>query len=106
MAVEKWNDEQFEEGIKTETLTVIDFSATWCGPCKKLHPIMAELANDYDGKIKVAEVDVGIAQKIAAKYNIFSVPQVMFFRAGERLATINGLQSKGKIAEQIDRLLI
>lgn len=106
MPVEKWNDEQFEQGIQSEILTVVDFGATWCGPCKKLHPIIEELAKEYEGKIKAAEVDVGIAQKTAAKYNVFSVPQIMFFRAGERLATMNGLQSKGKIAEQIERLLI
>ncbi|MCX7835813.1 MAG: thioredoxin [bacterium] len=106
MALQQWNDEQFEQGILSEMLTVVDFSATWCGPCKKLHPIIEELAKEYEGKIQAVEVDVGIAQKTAAKYNVFSVPQIIFFRAGERLATMNGLQSKGKIAEQIERLLV
>jgi len=106
MAVEKWNDEKFESEIGSQQLTVIDFGATWCGPCKKLHPIMADLANEYDSRLRVVEIDVAEAPKVAQKYGVFSVPQLIFFRAGERLATINGLQAKGKIAEQIDRLLV
>ncbi len=105
MSVEQWNDEKFEAGINDPMLTVIDFGATWCGPCKKLHPIMAELANEYAGKIRVFYIDVGESTKVAQKYQVFSVPQVMFFKNGERLATINGLQAKGKIAEQINKLL-
>ncbi len=105
MSVEQWDDAQFEANIGEPVLTVIDFGATWCGPCKKLHPIMAELANEFGEKIRVKYIDVGVALKVAQKYNVFSLPQLIFFKSGERLATINGLQAKGKIADQINKLL-
>ena len=105
MAVEKWNDDAFAANMPSAQLVVIDFGAPWCGPCQKLHPIVAELSEEYAGKVRFVEMDVAESTLTAQQYNVFSVPQLIFFRSGERLATINGFQAKSKIAEQIDRSL-
>ncbi len=102
----KIGDEQFaEEVLKSNTLTIVDFGATWCGPCQKLHPIMAELANEYNDKVKIVEVDVDKATNTAIQFGITSVPQLLFFKNGIVKETVVGLLSKSKIEEKIDRLL-
>jgi len=102
----KLGDEKFEaEVVLSDRLVLVDFGATWCGPCKKLHPIMRELANDYEGKIKVFEVDVGDSPQTAMKYGVTSVPQLLFFKEGKVKETIVGLLPKSKIEEKIERHL-
>jgi len=102
----KIGDLKFEvEVIKSNRLTVVDFGATWCGPCKKLHPIMAELANEYKDKINVFEVDVGEASETAMKYGVISVPQLLFFKEGMVKETVVGLLPKSKIEEKIEKHL-
>lgn len=99
-------DDNFEsEIINSESLAVVDFGAEWCAPCKKLHPIMKELAGDYDGKLKVGYCDVGVAPNVAQKYAVMSVPQLIFFKAGKPVETIVGLLPKDKIIKKIDALL-
>ena len=74
MALE-FDDSNFEaEVLKSETPVVVDFSATWCGPCQQLSPIIDQLAGDYEGRVKVGKVDIDNAQSTAATYGIMSVP--------------------------------
>jgi len=104
--LEKIGDDKFDaEVVHSSNLVLVDFGATWCGPCKKLHPIMAELAHDYNGKIKVFEVDVGDSPQTAMKYGVTSVPQLLFFKEGKVKETIVGLLPKSKIEEKIERHL-
>ncbi|MBD3165800.1 thiol reductase thioredoxin, partial [bacterium] len=75
----KVTDADFEnEVLKAEGLVVVDFGATWCGPCKKLDPMLEELSQTYDGKAKVRKVDVGEAPGLAQQFRVMSVPQVFF----------------------------
>jgi thioredoxin 1 len=87
-----WNDSNFEaEVLKAEGPVLVDFTATWCGPCRMLAPIVEKLANDYVGKLKVGKVDIDAAPALAAKYNIKSVPTVMVFEGGAKKAAHTGL---------------
>ncbi|HHE47268.1 MAG TPA: thiol reductase thioredoxin [Bacteroidetes bacterium] len=102
----KVGDAEFEaEVIGSDCLTLVDFGAEWCGPCKKLHPVMNELAADYDGKIKVVEVDVGVSPQSAMKFGVTSVPQLLFFKNGIVRETVVGLLPRSKIEEKIDKYL-
>ncbi len=104
--IQKITDSQFEtEVIKSNQLVVMDFGATWCGPCKKLHPIMAELAEEYKDKAKILEVDVGESPQIAQNHAVISVPQVLFFKEGKLLDRVVGLLPKPKLKEKIDQYL-
>ena len=99
--------------INAETLTylgdkpaIIDFNATWCGPCKKLAPILEELAVEYDGKIAVYKVDVDKCRNLAGAFNISSIPAVLFIPAkGEPSMTV-GLRNKAQLQQQIETMLL
>lgn len=100
------NDNNFEnEVMKSETPVLVDFSATWCGPCKKLEPIVDELAGDYDGRVKVAKVDVDKAPTIAAKFGVMSVPTLILFNGGVVKDQMVGLQSKQALSDKVDQVL-
>lgn len=102
----KVGDDNFEdEVLKSDRLTLVDFGAEWCGPCKKLHPIVAELAVQYKDRIKVVEVDVAQASAVAMKYGITSVPQLMIVHKGTIRETVVGLLPKSKIQDKIDAYL-
>ena len=102
-SVLKVDDSQFEaEVLKYDGLTVVDFGAEWCGPCKKLHPIMAELADETSDQVKIVEVDVGVNPEIAQKYAVVSVPQILFFKNGEIVERVVGVLPKVKIIAKIE----
>lgn len=90
------------EVLHAGTLAVVDFGATWCQPCKKLHPIMHEIAGQYDGKLKVCYCDVEVAPAIAQKYAVMSVPQLIFFKNGSPVETVVGLLPKDKILSKVE----
>ena len=93
------------EITNTNKLVLIDFFATWCGPCKMLSPIISEIANEYSNSIKVCKVNVDENQELAIQYNIVSIPTLMFFKNGKLLKTIVGFHSKGELNEIINKLI-
>jgi len=98
----KVDDAEFEaEVLSSDRLTLVDFGAEWCSPCKKLHPILDELADEYSDRIKVVEVDLGVSPQTGMKYGITSVPQLLFFKNGIVKDAIVGLLPKSKIEEKI-----
>ncbi len=104
--MEMVNDSTFEqEVLNAEGLVVVDFGATWCGPCKKLEPILEGMIPEYEGRAKVRKVDVGVSPGIAQKYRVLSVPQVIFFKDGQVVDQITGLVGKPKLTETFDRHL-
>ena len=83
----------------------VDFWAEWCGPCRMVGPVVEELADDYDGKIKFVKVNVDDANELASKYNVFSIPTLMIFNNGEVVAQQVGAASKDSYKNMIDRVI-
>jgi thioredoxin 1 len=79
-----------EEVEQHEGLAVVDFWATWCGPCRMVDPIVKQLATEYEGKAKVLKLDVDSNQTTAMKFNIRSIPQILFFKNGRVVDTVIG----------------
>lgn len=94
-----------EEVLKSEVPVLIDFWATWCGPCKQVAPVVDEIASDYAGKLKVMKVNVDDERTLAIKYGIMSIPTLLFFKGGEVKDQIVGAVSKQTIAVKVDNLV-
>ncbi|QDU93656.1 thioredoxin [Lignipirellula cremea] len=84
---------------------MVDCYADWCGPCRQLAPIVAELAADYDGRVLIGKLDVDASEEIARKYQITSIPTVLFFQNGELVDRVVGLESKQSLQRRLDSLL-
>ena len=84
---------------------VVDFWATWCGPCRMIAPIIEELAADFDGQIVVGKCDVEENDDLAAEFGIRNIPTILFFKNGEVVDKIIGAQPKAKIEEKFKALL-
>ena len=94
------------ESVKNGSLPlVIDFWATWCGPCRMISPIISELAEEYDGRITVAKCDVEEADDVAMEFGIRNIPTIIFFKNGEIVDKVVGAVPKAKLKEKFDALL-
>jgi len=106
MPVINVSDKNFKAEIESSPLPVLaDFYATWCGPCKALSPIIDDVAQEYSGKIKVVKVNTDESEELAQKFNITSVPTLIFFVNGNVVASNAGLISKSDLTRKIDGLL-
>lgn len=84
---------------------VIDFWATWCGPCRIVAPIIEELAKEYEGKVVIGKCDVEENEELATQFGIRNIPTILFFKGGEMIDKIIGAQSKAKLVEKIEALI-
>ena len=99
-------DDNFSEEVLDSNLPVlVDFWAAWCGPCRMVAPIVEELATEYDGKAKVAKLDVDAAQKTAMEFGIRSIPTLLIFKGGKVSDQVIGAIPKEQIAEKLDAAL-
>ena len=86
-----------EEVNNTDKLVLIDFYATWCGPCQMLSPIISNIAENYSEKVKVCKVNVDENQEIAVKFSVQSIPTLVFIKNGSVVKTVVGLRSKSEL---------
>lgn len=91
-----------DEVLKSEIPVLLDFWAAWCGPCKMLSPIVSELAQEYDGKIKVGKINVDDENELALAFKISSIPLVVLIKDGEVVASSVGYRPKADIVEMIE----
>ena len=105
-AIVNATDSNFDTEVLASAGTVlVDFSAAWCGPCKKLEPIVHEIAADYGDRLKVVKVDIDQAPSVAAKYGVLSIPTLMIFHGGQVKDQYMGLLSKKALADRVDKVL-
>ncbi len=106
MSLVHLNDENFKKEIlEAKKPSMVDFYATWCGPCKMVEPLIEELAGEYADKLKIGKLNVEEAQTIATKYAIMSVPTFLFFKNGLVVEQIVGALSRGEFKKKIDSIL-
>jgi thioredoxin 1 len=99
-------DDNFDAEIVNSDLPVmVDFWAEWCGPCRMVAPVVEELAKEYEGKIKVAKMDVDKNRQTPAKFGIRNIPTLILFKGGEVANTIVGAQPKSSIEAELKKLL-
>ena len=96
--VHSFTDANFEaEVLKSDVPVLVDFTATWCGPCKALAPIVEKVADEFQGKIKVGKLDIDDAPQITRKYGVRSVPTVLVFKGGQKMGQHVGLTTREKL---------
>lgn len=99
-------DSNFTDEIKGSDVPVlVDFWAAWCGPCRMIAPIIDELATEFDGKAKIAKVDVDNNQQVAMQYGIRSIPTILIFKGGEQVESIVGAVPKEQIESKLKSLI-
>jgi thioredoxin 1 len=91
-----------DEVLKSDLVVLVDFWAVWCGPCKMIAPIVEELADEHDDKLKVGKVDVDNNREIAMKYGIRSIPTLMIFKDGQVVEQIIGAVSKAHLEDKLE----
>lgn len=103
MATVVGTDSNFqEEVLKSDKPVLVDFWATWCGPCKMVKPVVEKLAGEYDGKVKVVEVDVDQNPQLSGQFGIMSIPTLMFFKGGQPVKTMIGAQGEEALKREFD----
>ncbi len=86
-----------------EGVTIVDFWAEWCGPCHMIAPIVEEIAQEYDGRVRVAKLDVDANQRTAMRFDVRSIPSILVFKNGQHVDTVVGVVPKAQLVEKIEQ---
>jgi thioredoxin 1 len=106
MSLLQLNDDNFSnEVLESELPVLVDFYATWCGPCKALTPIVEKLAGEYEGKLKVAKLNIDEAPGAPSQFSVRAVPTIVFFKGGEAVQTMVGLRREDELRKTIDSVI-
>lgn len=106
MSIINSTDASFDADVLgKDDVVLVDFWATWCGPCRAIAPTLEELAKDYAGRAKIVKVDVDANPESAARFGIRSIPTLFVFKNGERVETVVGGRSKSELAQLLDKHL-
>ena len=99
----EFTDANFQEkALAPDSVTVIDFWAEWCGPCRAIGPVIEELSKEYDGKVKVGKVNVDNNPQVSLNYGITSIPAILFIKNGEVVDKLIGAQPKANFVKKIE----
>ncbi len=99
----EYTDVNFQlEVLAADKLTVVDFWAEWCGPCRAIGPVIEELSKEYDGKINVGKVNVDTNPQVSMNYGITSIPAILFIKGGQVVDKLVGAQPKGNFVKKIE----
>jgi thioredoxin 1 len=93
-----------DEVLKSTTPVLVDFWAEWCGPCKMLGPLLDELATEYNGKVKIAKVNIDDHQSLAAQYRVTAIPTLLVFKNGQVMEQMVGAKTKRDLKASLDRV--
>ncbi|MDD4843679.1 MAG: thioredoxin [Anaerotignum sp.] len=99
------SDKFQKEVIDSNVPVLVDFSATWCGPCKMMGPVLEQLSAEYEGKAKVFKVDIDESMDLAEKYQIMSVPNMLFFKDGKPVDAVIGVTPPGVLKQKLDKIV-
>lgn len=107
MALLHLTDSNFKkEVLEAELPVLVDYWASWCGPCRMVAPIIEELAKEYDKKIKIGKINIDENPKIPSQYGIMSIPTLMFFKKGQVASQVVGALSKSELKKKIEKSLL
>jgi thioredoxin 1 len=99
----EYNDANFQaEVLDSEKLSVVDFWAEWCGPCRAIGPVVEELSKEYDGRVNVGKVNVDHNPQLSMNYGITSIPAILFIKGGKVVDKLVGAQPKGNFVKKIE----
>lgn len=99
------NSDNFNDELNnTDKLVLVDFFATWCGPCQMLAPVISEIAEEYSDIVKICKIDVDQNRELAIKYDIESIPTLVFFKNGSKIKSMVGFYSKAELVDIIKML--
>jgi len=102
---QEYTDANFKEKVlDSDKLTMIDFWAEWCGPCRAIGPVVEELSKEYDGKVNVGKVNVDQNPQLSVNYGITSIPAILFVKGGKVVDKLVGFQPKGNFVKKIEAL--
>ncbi len=99
------SDKFQKEVIDSNVPVLVDFSATWCGPCKMMGPVLEQLSAEYEGKAKVFKVDIDESMDLAEKYQIMSVPNMLFFKDGKPVDAVIGVTPPAVLKQKLDKIV-
>lgn len=106
MAEMTFTDDNFaDEVMKSDIPVLVDFFAVWCGPCKMMAPVIEELAQEYQGKVKIGKFDVDENPVVSERFGIQSIPTLLFIKNGTVMDKVMGVQSKDRLMDKLDALL-
>jgi len=99
----EYNDSNFQNDVlASDKLTVVDFWAEWCGPCRAIGPVIEELSKEYDGRVNVGKVNVDNNPQVSMNYGITSIPAILFIKGGQVVDKLVGAQPKGNFVKKIE----